>query len=263
MNIYTYINDLHLSVGENRRMNCPSCNGYKTFSITNNMGNLLWNCYKASCTLSGSKRIHLSVDDIKSSFNEAKQQQDEFSMPEYVVYHMDRPEVKRFAYDYGIDYKRIPLYYDIKEKRVVFPIKNNGLIVDAVGRATTFRLPKWKRYGKNNLPFTYGCGMVAVVVEDCISASVVGSDVFVGVAVLGTSLSESHRQYLSQFSTVIIALDPDAMPKTLAFAKELRGHVPDVKVLRLKDDLKYRNEEDLNNLYILTPKENQHGTIVN
>ena len=263
MNIYTYINDLHLSVGENRRMNCPSCNGYKTFSITNNMGNLLWNCYKASCTLSGSKRIHLSVDDIKSSFNEAEQQQDEFSMPEYVVYHMDRPEVKRFAYDYGIDYKRIPLYYDIKEKRVVFPIKNNGLIVDAVGRATTFRLPKWKRYGKNNLPFTYGCGMVAVVVEDCISASVVGSDVFVGVAVLGTSLSESHKEYLSQFSTAIIALDPDAMPKTLAFAKELRGHVNDVRVLKLKDDLKYKNEEDFDNLNKLTPKEIQHGIIAN
>ena len=103
---------------------------------------------------------------------------------------------------------------------------------------------------------------MAIVVEDCISAAVVGSGVFVGVAVLGTSLSESHRQYLSQFSTVIIALDPDAMPKTLAFAKELRGHVPDVKVLKLKDDLKYRNEEDLNNLYALTPKENQHGTIV-
>ena len=263
MNIYTYINDLHLSVGENRRMNCPSCNGYKTFSITNNMGNLLWNCYKASCTLSGSKRIHLSVDDIKSSFSEAKQQQDEFSMPEYVVYHMDRPEVKRFAYDYGIDYNRIPLYYDIKEKRVVFPIKNNGLIVDAVGRATTFRLPKWKRYGKNNLPFTYGCGMVAVVVEDCISASVVGSDVFVGVAVLGTSLSESHKEYLSQFSTAIIALDPDAMPKTLAFAKELRGHVNDVRVLKLKDDLKYKNEEDFDNLNKLTPKEIQHGIIAN
>ena len=263
MNIYTYINDLQLSVGENRRMNCPSCNGYKTFSITNNMGNLLWNCYKASCTLSGSKRIHLSVDDIKSSFSEAKQQQDEFSMPEYVVYHMDRPEVKRFAYDYGIDYNRIPLYYDIKEKRVVFPIKNNGLIVDAVGRATTFRLPKWKRYGKNNLPFTYGCGMVAVVVEDCISASVVGSDVFVGVAVLGTSLSESHKEYLSQFSTAIIALDPDAMPKTLAFAKELRGHVNDVRVLKLKDDLKYKNEEDFDNLNKLTPKEIQHGIIAN
>jgi hypothetical protein len=62
---------------------------------------------------------------------------------------------------------------------------------------------------------------------------------------------------------VIIALAPDAMPKTLAFAKELRGHVHDVKVLRLKDDLKYRNKEDLDNLYNLTPKEKQHGIIVN
>jgi hypothetical protein len=73
--------------------------------------------------------------------------------------------------------------------------------------------------------------------------------------VLGTSLSESHKQYLSQFSTAIIALDPDALDKIMQFAKELRNYVKNVKVLRLKDDLKYRNEEDLNNLYFLTPKE--------
>ena len=111
------------------------------------------------------------------------------------------------------------------------------------------------------MPFTYGHGRVAVVVEDCVSASVVGNDVYVGVAVLGTSLSESHKRYLSQFSTAIIALDPDAMPKTLAFAKELRGYVNDVRVLKLKDDLKYGLETDINNLHKLTPKENQHGTI--
>ena len=67
-------------------------------------------------------------------------------------------------------------------------------------------------------------------------------------AVLGTSLSESHRQYLSQFSTVIIALDPDAMPKTLAFAKELRGYVRNVKVLRLTDDIKYKCQQDIDKL---------------
>ena len=263
MNIYTYINDLHLSVGENKRMNCPQCNGYKTFSVTNNMGNLLWNCYKASCRLSGSKRIHLSVDDIKASLDLVKQLDEKFIMPEYIVHHGYRREVMNFCELWELDCDELNLHYDIKEKRVVFPIKENGVTVDAIGKAITHRLPKWKRYGKNNLPFYFGCGSVAIVVEDCISAAVVGSDVFVGVAVLGTSLSESHRQYLSQFSTVIIALDPDAMPKTLAFAKELRGHVHDVKVLRLKDDLKYRNKEDLDNLYNLTPKEKQHGIIVN
>ena len=84
-----------------------------------------------------------------------------------------------------------------------------------------------------------------------------GSDVYVGVAVLGTSLLDSHKKFLSQFSTTIIALDPDALPKTISFAKELRSHVRDVKILKLKDDLKYRNETDINNLYKLTPKETQ------
>jgi hypothetical protein len=98
------------------------------------------------------------------------------------------------------------------------------------------------------LPYSFGRGKVAVVVEDCVSAAVVGDDEFVGVAVLGTSLSEGHKRYLSQFSTAIIALDPDALPKTLAFAKELRGHVSNVRVLRLTDDLKYRNKVDMDNL---------------
>jgi hypothetical protein len=98
------------------------------------------------------------------------------------------------------------------------------------------------------LPFNFGCGRVAVVVEDCVSAAVVGYGSFVGVALLGTSLQDSHKGYLAQFSTAIIALDPDALPKTLQMAKELRGHVNDVRVLRLKDDLKYRNPTDMENL---------------
>ena len=80
------------------------------------------------------------------------------------------------------------------------------------------------------------------------SAAVVGGKSFVGVAILGTSLQESHKGYLTQFSTAVIALDPDALPKTLQMAKELRGHVNDVRVLRLKDDLKYRNPTDMEKL---------------
>ena len=81
------------------------------------------------------------------------------------------------------------------------------------------------------------------------SASVVGTlGNFVGVAVLGTSLLPSHRDYLTQFSTAVIALDPDALPKTLSMAKELRGYVNKVLVLRLEDDLKYQNKTDIKNL---------------
>jgi len=247
-----YINDLDLSIGESKRLNCPSCSGYKTFTVTNNMGQMLWNCYKSSCQLSGSKRVSLSVSDIKKHRQNIEKDNEPFVMPEYIV-----PYDKESYYGIPND----KLMYDVKEHRVVFPVIHEGRVVDANGRSLGKRIPKWKRYGKSDLPFVSGHGKVAVVVEDCVSASVLDSEVYVGVAVLGTSLSESHKRYLSQFSTAIIALDPDALPKTMSFAKELRAYVNDVKVLRLQDDLKYKKQYDIENLINLTPKENQYGTI--
>jgi len=252
MNINTYISDLDVGIGESKRLNCPVCNGYKTFTVTNNMGQMLWNCYKSSCQLSGSKRMPLSANDIKVHTQVTEKNSEPFVMPEYIV-----PYDKENYYDIPSD----RLMYDVKEHRVVFPVIHEGRVVDANGRSLGKRIPKWKRYGKSDLPFVAGHGKVAVVVEDCVSASVLDSEVYVGVAVLGTSLSESHKKYLSRFSTAIIALDPDALPKTMAFAKELRAYVNDVKVLRLEDDLKYKKRNDIENLINLTPKENQYGTI--
>jgi hypothetical protein len=248
-NINNIINDIDIPNGHTKRMNCPECGGIKTFTITNNMGSLVWNCYKASCNVRGGNRVHLSADDIRAGFTGAKEfAEDAFELPSYIVPHRDRRSVLRFCYEYGFEPDDVGVSYDIKEDRVVFPISHNGKLVDATGRALGKRLPKWKRYGKSGLPFTHGCGNVAVVVEDCVSAAVVGYGSFVGVALLGTSLQDSHKGYLAQFSTAVIALDPDALPKTLQMAKELRGHVNDVRVLRLTDDLKYRNPTDMEKL---------------
>jgi hypothetical protein len=255
VNIYNYINDLQLSVGESKRLNCPNCNSYKTFTVTNNMGSVMWNCYKISCSLSGSSRVTLTVDDIRTAMNKQINENEVFQFPEHIVPHGNRKAVTNWCDRWGLSADKLSLYYDVKENRAVFPIVQNNKIVDGAGRSLGKKLPKWKRYGKNNLPYSQGHGTTAIVVEDCVSAAVVASTKIVGVAVLGTSLSESHKQYLSQFSTAIIALDPDALDKIMQFAKELRNYVKNVKVLRLKDDLKYRNEEDLNNLYFLTPKE--------
>lgn len=235
--------------GHTKRMTCPVCKGYNTFTVTNNMGSLVWNCYKASCTVSGGTRVRMTMDDIRKGFDgaEAFASQEAFALPEYVV--PANFDVAEWAMElYGLDVDEVGIMYDVKEHRAVFPIVHEGKTVDATGRALGKRLPKWKRYGKSGLPYSHGYGNVAVVVEDCVSAAVVGNDVWRGVAVLGTSLQESHKKYLAQFSTAIIALDPDALPKTLAIAKELRGHVDDVRVLRLTDDLKYRNPTDFENL---------------
>jgi len=248
-NIYNTISDIDIPNGSTKRMNCPNCGGYKTFTVTNNMGSLVWNCYKASCGVKGGTRVQLTTDDIRASMNDVERFVDEkFVMPPYVVHNHSSYQIDKFCATWGLEFDTHGLMYDVKEDRVVFPVLHDGVVVDAAGRAIQKRLPKWKRYGKSSLPYSFGCGKVAVVVEDCVSAAVVGDDAFVGVAVLGTSLSEGHKRYLSQFSAAIVALDPDALPKTLAFAKELRGHVDNVRVLRLTDDLKYRNVLDIDRL---------------
>ena len=48
-------------------MTCPSCNTKNTFTVTNNMGSIVWNCYKASCSVSGGTRTTLTADDIRKS----------------------------------------------------------------------------------------------------------------------------------------------------------------------------------------------------
>ena len=179
-NIYNIVSDMNISNGVTKRTNCPNCGSRNTFTVTNNMGSLVWNCYKASCNAKGGTRVHLSADDIRTSFGGVKEFVEEsFRLPDYIIPYTGE--------DYcGIDKKH--LMYDVKEDRVVFVVKHNDEIVDATGRSLKNKLPKWKRYGKSTLPYTFGCGKVAVVVEDCVSASILDSEVYVGVAVLGLSL---------------------------------------------------------------------------
>ena len=252
MNINNIINDLSLVSGETRRMTCPSCNTKNTFTVTNDMGSIVWNCYRASCSTSGGTRQSLTADDIRKSLGFVAEETHvaTFVKPDWFV--RDYKKIASFCDQWQLDAQGLGLLYDVREHRVVFPVVHAGNMVDATGRSLGKRIPKWKRYGKSHLPYVSGHGKTAVVVEDCISAAVVGDrGVYVGVAVLGTSLSTGHKDYLSQFSTAIVALDPDALPKTIKFAKELRTYVPNVKVLRLTDDLKYRQPTDMANLSTL------------
>ena len=155
------------------------------------MGSLVWNCYKASCNVKGGTRVHLSIDDIRDGFAGAEKYAEDFVMPEYVVPFKGQRELTRFTAEYGID--EWELFYDVKDNRAVFPVRHDGVIVDATGRSLSKRLPKWKKYGKSGLPFTAGWVVKWLFVEDCVSATVVGYSSFVGVALLGTSLQESHK----------------------------------------------------------------------
>ncbi len=79
-----------------------------------------------------------------------------------------------------------------------------------------------------------------------------------GCTAWNKSLAKTQTPPFKQFSTVAVALDPDAILKSLEMVKELRNYVSNVKAIKLTDDLKYRNEDDLNKL-----KEVMNGTNTN
>ena len=126
MDIRYFVENLDIPSGESRRLNCPVCKSYKTFTATNNMGSLLWNCYKASCSVGGSVRVKLSVDDIRR-MKSVRAEPDPFVLPEYIVPHDDRRDVVEFADQWGFDEDH--LMYDVKDHRAVFVCYDNHVPV--------------------------------------------------------------------------------------------------------------------------------------
>lgn len=143
-------------------------------------------------------------------------------------------------------------YYDVQQERVVFPIFYKGRMIDAVGRAVGQRKhPKWYRYtGKANW-YSVGSGNKVVLVEDVISAIVVNQILphVTGMAILGTSLTAKHMEKIMDYDEIVVALDPDAMGKTIEYRREIQLWTgKKVTALNLIDDIKYREPEDINRL---------------
>ena len=248
--LHQRIEELNLAVGMTHRGSCPVCKRDKTFTLTNDNGTILYNCYSNSCNISGAVRIGLSVDDIKQYFNNRDSKNSRanvpFVMPEHVVY--SDTYTQPYAQQYGLDHKYLELRYDVVEQRVVFPIIHGPHLVDAIGRSLINEQPKWLRYGEARTAYIVGHSTTAVVVEDAVSAAVAQTLGFTGVALLGTTLLREHMDLVSKYSRVIVALDPDACKKTIEITRELKSNGINALAFYLEDDLKYRNEKDLDRL---------------
>ena len=246
MSISDTILQLDLKIGEQHRGDCSVCGGHNTFTVTRTTEGTLFNCYKAGCRLAGRKATSIRVSDLQVSDNQ--EDTEPFALPPHVV--SNRPEITEWINRYDYPFANVELYYDLLEDRIVFPVRYEGVIVDATGRANSSeRLPKWKRYSSSSYAYTSGEGTIAIVVEDAISAAVAGAtdDNCTGMAILGTSLLPSHVEQLQGYTGVIVALDPDAVKKTLIFTQELRGKLQHQQIYaaRLEDDLKYRRKHDI------------------
>jgi ribosomal protein L37AE/L43A len=261
MNLKQFVDKLDLQEGQTHRGNCPVCGRHNTFTATNDMGSLVWNCYAHSCKVSGGTRVNLSAETIQRLLRKEsiEDTNEPFHFPPYVVVNYHSKAIGDLCDKYQLNASSLDLRLDVKEERVVFPIYHGGLIVDAVGRASVNSPPpKWKRYGKARTAYVVGNSSVAVVVEDAISAAVVATLGGTGFALLGTQLLSEHVAMLRQYEYVIVALDPDALTQTIAYKNMLFSEGIDSFAMNLYDDIKYRQEEDIATLTKLIGK---HGTL--
>ena len=249
MNVTDIIDNLELSEGESVRQNCPECGGRNTFTATRKQGNIIWNCYKASCDCSGTMRKNYSMDTIVSKMRQ-KQVKKTVAYPSFQIpdHFLDVLYTEHEEYLRSIHASNAETMLDIKENRVVFLIRDPETyeLVGAIGRAMNkHKLPKWKRYDRNpDLLYFSGTGTTGVLVEDVASACAVGNAGYTGVALLGTSLHDNHIHRLLRFQHLIVALDKDASNKAIKIKKRLDDY-RNTSVVLLPDDLKYFPPSDI------------------
>ena len=258
--IRQFVIDLGLKESDRYRGDCPECRGKNTFTATNELGDIKYNCFKLGCTVGGihgtdmtAAEIHRRLEEqqLQRAYTNIKKEKDTMEIPEYVVTpKASHTKYQRYIKRWGIAIGHT--MYDVKDERVVFPIKQDGRIIDAVGRAVGKKQhPKWYRYTGEADYYLHGNGKMLLIVEDVLSAIIATQELpyITAMAILGTSLSPKHMEKIQEYNKVIIALDPDAMGKTVEYRREIELWTGNKTVaMNLIDDIKYRMEEDIEKL---------------
>ncbi len=254
------IQDIDIAEGQTKRMDCPSCKAKNTFTVSKMQGAVVYNCYKLGCDARGMSMVGMTAEEIKATLiarqraAELKLEEDvpTMELPLNLSYDISNKAMQKFITKWDIH--GVPMLYDIAACRAVFPIySKKGRLIDAVGRTLRGDVPKWLRYSGKADYYQIGIGSVAVVVEDAISAAVVGKHVSgaKGFAILGTSMNGKHLDALRKCDKVVVALDPDAWSKTLQFVQMLKGHSIKATAFKLSDDIKYMESSDMDSLKLI------------
>lgn len=258
--IRQFVTDLGLKESDRYRGDCPECRGKNTFTATNELGDIKYNCFKLGCTVGGihgtdmtAAEIHRRLEEqqLQRAYTNIKKEKDTMEIPEYVVTpKASHTKHQRYIRRWGIALGDV--MYDVKDERVVFPIKHDGRIVDAAGRAVGKKQnPKWYRYTGEADYYTIGTGSTLLIVEDVVSAVIAVQEMpyITAMAILGTSMNPKHFEKIGEYDKVIIALDPDAIGKTVEYRREIELWTGrKTTAMNLQDDIKYKMEEDIEKL---------------
>ena len=213
----------------------------------------MYNCLYATCDAKGRTGKRLTTTNARSVMQhtkptlQTKPKDRPFEIPHtFVPLTRSQKAVdlvrNNYAYSAYLN-NAVDIMYDIRQDRVVFLVRDDKNVVDAVGRSLTNRKPKWYRYGNSNAPFICGTGNNVYLVEDCFSACSLFIFNVVGLAILGTNLLPSHLNVLKQYKKVVIALDKDATLKAVDLSRKISQYV-NCSVAFLPDDLKNLKDEE-------------------
>jgi hypothetical protein len=245
-----YVESLTIAPYGRFRSDCPLCGKPNTFSVTDNGFERLWNCFHADCHTKGGTGISLTKDNSKQAFVKRQVKEEvtkvDFVIPDTFVSLSRNINAENYvkevqSYDAYLD-GLADIRYDFQRDRVVYLVKDGDKVIDATGRSLTNSKPKWLRYGTSKMPFVCGLSDNLFVVEDCPSACSI-SNIVTGMALMGTSLLDSHIQVIQNYKKIFVALDRDATRKAVDIVRHLSNYVP-TKLVVLKKDLKNMEREE-------------------
>lgn len=251
---YTYkeqlsiVRDIVLVEGERKTLNCPFCGGSRKFSITKTDGKVLWNCFRASCAASGSYQGTRSIDACKAKLSPVKAAPEPVRtatpLPSITTAVRNHPPALQYVTDNNclpaLEAGRITIRYAPALHRVLFYTHDGK---GAVGRSLVGSKYKWWSYGDVSGGIKVGTGDTIIAVEDVASACAISNiNGLVGMAMLGTTLTNEVCKQLREFRSAFIVLDNDASSKAMSIAKKVGG----ATTVRLtKKDLKWLRPEEI------------------
>jgi hypothetical protein len=252
------IKGLSLQKDITSRMDCPFCHNKNTLLVDTTESSTKWYCFHASCKAKGKHIGEKDMEYVVNTFKQTKpiSESADFEVPDSFKSVFSSERAMKYLHKNNCweawAWHRADIKYDVRHDRVVFMVKNqySNKYAGAVGRALhRDSYPKWFMYGHKHVPFKCGQCDDAVIVEDCASACAV-SNILTGIALMGTSIADTHLAHIKPYKNLYVCLDRDATTKSYGIAKELRAKgFKNVLVKQLEEDLKYFNTDEIRDIF--------------
>lgn len=252
-----------LSLNESKSIVCPFCvedwnrmnkpkewKPEKSMSITRAENGILYNCFRASC---GAKGFIPSV--YTGAFKVKKKPR----VYNYEVFNLGSHHLQFLVDKFDLTIFEIEnnrIQYNPERSSYVLPIFNYvGNKIGVVDRSWLGRKPKaityWENIDEYKIHFPIGWdknnGKIYLV-EDQISAIKLSRYKSVA-ALLGSHLSWECADFLRTLTgNIVLALDNDALSKSLELRKKYLPMFDSIEILFLEKDPKDMNNEELRNL---------------